>query len=452
MQLSTEDMKRLMTGGASVYRDREGQPSGVEYWVQAYLGACLWLETRENGTAPSAPEEKIPKPASPALQQAFQQWMEKPASWDERELALLCKAYQVQMPANYIAEVIYHPRQRQHIPDAVLVQAQQVLKAMGDTLPQARVFASDLSETEWLDLSPLDRKLACRFRWLTSESVDWVDWLLKSSAKEQFEIVMENIYHSPDPTPRILYNLGRTKSQKLRGALQVLAWKHPQALENDEPAEWLISPEEITNKKTEPSELKWPHPPLISKTLSPRECLQVWLPLSFQTEDSESDDSDLVVHAAYFHSDKKQLENIWPQISPAEEAMPLYRAAARLLPTEFFLKTYARLSANTNFPPDQIDLVCKWLYASDVFVPAEQSPQLWTLMEDWAEMPEAEENTSLLGQMTERLSNRLHPSALSNVEKDPFDFFDAPVKTQWEDQLKKRRSLYQTLAKWQKNN
>ncbi len=452
MQLSTEDMKRLMTGGASVYQNSEGQPSAVEYWVQAYLGACLWSEKVQNVSSISYTEGESNPPAPPALQAAFQQWMDKSHAWDERELLLLCKAYRVQIPAQYIAEVIYHPRQRQHIPDAVLIQAQDVFEAMGTTLPQARLFGPELKEKEWASLSPLDRKLACRFRWLTSESVDWVDWLLNSSAKEQFEIVMENIYHSPKPIPRIFYNLSRTKSQKLRGALQVLAWKHPQVLKDDAPADWIVSPEEFTVAKTDKYALNWPHPPLISKKLSPEECLRSWLPLPFQIEDPESDGIDLRVHAAYFHSNKRYLENTWPQIYPSEEAIALYRAAARLLSSEFFLKNYSRVAANTTFPPDQIDQVRKWLYAPDVFVTAEQSPLIWNLMEDWAEMPEAQENKSPLGLMTQHLSNRLHPSALTNAEKDPFDFFDSPVKTQWEDQLKKRRSLYQTLAKWQKNN
>ena len=452
MQLSTEDMKRLMTGGASVYQDSEGQPSAVEYWVQAYLGACLWSEGVQNVPPLSFSEGEWKPPAPPALQAAFQQQMDNSHSWDKRELLLLCKAYQVQIPAQYLAEVIYHPRQRQHIPNTVLIQAQDVLRAMGGTLPQARIFASDLTEKEWSSLSPLDRKLACRFRWLTSESVDWVDWLLHSSAKEQFEIVMENIYHSSEPIPHILYNLSRTKSRKLRGALQVLAWKNPTVLKDDVPIDWIAPPEEFTLANADKSALNWPHPPLISEALSSEDCLRAWLPQPQNSKEPESEDAELELHALYFHSEKDALKKSWSQISPTEKSMPLYRAAARLLSPDFFLKNYKEVAANTHFPPDQIDQVQKWLYAPDVFVPAEQSPFIWNLMEDWAEMPEAQENESSLGLMTHQLSNRLHPSVLSKAEKDPFDFFDSPLKTQWEDQLKKRRSLYQNLAKWQKNN
>jgi len=453
MQLSTEDMKRLMTGGASIYQTYTGQPSPSDYWIQAYLGACAWVDSSDEKFLYKTKAKELNRPAPAPLQEAFATWAKDPDSWDYRELTLLCKAYQFEFPALYLTETVFHPRQRQHTSDVLLEQAQHLLQSLGMRYEQSRLFATNLKEDEFLSLTPLDRKLSCRFRWMTKQDPSWVHWLNQCTAQEQFEILLENIYRPYTPVAEILRNWGHTRSKKLQSLLHILAWKHPEVSSSLDASEWLLSPSEAIEGKTKQKRFSWPTPPLLKNMrLTENERQIAWLPPKFQKEGETAALHELSIHSAYLYGDKQQLKQLWPRISFDENAIDLYRAAAKQLEPKFFLTQYAEASAETNFPPEQIDQVQKWIYASDVFVPADQSSEIWSLMEKWAEMPEVEEPQSELQRMGHKLSNRIHPSVISNANFDPFDFFDAACLTQWEDQLKKRRSLYQTLARWQKDN
>ena len=446
-------MKRLMMGGASTYESQKGNPTAIEYWVQAYLGSCLWMDegakSKNKETRDPSNSKKI-YPAPPPLQNVFAEWMENPESWDQRELFLLCKAFNVNLPANYLSSIIAHPKQRNHISDNLMLAAHNLLTNISRHIPEARIFSAALSEKEWKMLTPLDRKVACRFQWLTGKNAHWIEWISTLPAAEQVEILHAGLYYPPGPIPDLIDQLKHSKSKKVRALLLILSWRIPQNIDISSLPDWIVASKDVKLGQLLETEMQWPQPPLIATPLPPKKRVLAWLPPD-QLKKLEVDQI-LRIHSAYYHRQIDDIKIIWESLSPTSEALPLYRAAGRTLNPGFFEDQVKQSLDKSSFPPEQIDIVHKFIYMSDLFISKKQSPQIWDLMQDWSEMSELSEPSSNLSKMTLHLSNRLHPSVPIEETNDPFDFFDAPIITKWEENLKKRRSLYQKMATWQKNN
>ncbi len=460
MKLSAADMKRLMMGGAESYRAAEGQPSPVEYWVQAYLGATTLLQQPFQKKMDKIEDSKHRKPAPPILIRAFNHMDTQENSFDPHELFLLIRAHQLQLPPEFIRDLLMHRRKLQAAPDVFFQRAAPALHIIGRQMEPWGYFSPSFSAEAWSELPLSLQKLSHRFHLLSREEHDISSVVSSLPALNQRELLQESVYLPWKQRSATIGALTHSRSQKVQAWLRVyfLRCEHeaPPETQLDISAWKTFAAAGFSPQNKEKDMPLLPQPPLITHSLTPRERCLAWIPPQPSLPIAAEDAISLLtnIHAAYYHRDMAYLKELWQRPFPPDlpENTELFRAAAGLLPPNFFLDEFKNRWGKQEFRPDRVDLLWQWLYLPNIFIPAEQSREIWPFIQDLCTWSEARDKKETLHAMLQHFSHRLHPTLQSKVEEDPLDFFDNDLETDIQQQLEQRFRLYQTLAQWRKNN
>jgi hypothetical protein len=454
MKLSAADLQRLMMGGAATYRTAEGQPTPVEYWVQAYLGATTLLQQPFQKRLENSVDLNSRKPAPPILIRAFKQMDTQESSFDPHELFLLTRAHQLQLPPEFIRDMLTHPRKLQEASDAFFQSAAPALHIIGQQLEKWRYFNPSISAEAWSELPLSLQKLSHRFHLLNQNDHDISSVISTLPALNQRELLQESAYLLWKQRWSTLETLTHSRSQKVQAWIRVCSLRSERevspAIQADIEAWKTFASAGFAPTSKEKNMPLLPQPPLITQPLTPKQRWLAWAPPLPTVLDNQDNRLSILIsiHAAYYHRDAKYLKELWQHRFPPDlpDNIGLFRAAAGLLPPDFFLGEFEKRWAKEEFRPDRVDLLWQWLFLPNIFIPAEQSQKVWPFIQDLCTWSEAQDEKKLLHAMLQHFSQRLHPTLHSEVEEDPLDFFDNALETDIQQQLEQRFQLYQTLA------